>query len=68
MNDTKPWFLSKGFVGPLITVVAIALDQLNVVKLDADSMSGIVFQFIALLGAALGMIGRALADKRLTKM
>lgn len=68
MTDSKPWFLSKGFIGPLIAVVAIVLENLGVVSLDSDHVSELVFQFIALVGAALGMIGRAVADKRLTKM
>ncbi|MBL8659857.1 MAG: hypothetical protein JNM75_08895 [Rhodospirillales bacterium] len=68
MTDTKPWFLSKGFVGPLIAVVAIALENMDIIALDSNSVSDIVFQMIALAGAAFGMIGRAVADKRLTKM
>ncbi len=68
MTDTKPWFLSKGFVGPLVAVIAIALENMNIISLDANSVSDILFQMIALGGAALGMVGRAMADKRLTKI
>lgn len=68
MTDTKPWFLSKGFVGPLVAVIAIALENMNIISLDANSISEMVFQMIALVGAALGMVGRAMADKRLTKI
>lgn len=68
MTDTKPWFLSKGFVGPLIAVIAIALENMDIITLDSNNISDIVFQIIALFGAAFGMVGRAVADKRLTKM
>lgn len=68
MVDTKPWFLSKGFIGPLIAVIAIVLENLGIMSIDSDSASEIIFQLIALVGAATGMLGRAVADKRLTKL
>ncbi len=67
MTDTKPWFLSKGFVGPLVTVVALILENLGIMKIDPDGMSDIILQVVALLGAAVGMVGRAMASARLTK-
>ena len=68
MMDSKPWYLSKGFVGSLIAVIAITLENLGIMSLDANNFSEVVFQIIALAGAALGMFGRATADKRLTKL
>lgn len=68
MSDFKPWYLSKGFIGPLITVIVIALQNMNLVALDSAEISELAFQFVALGGAALGMIGRATADKRLSKL
>jgi len=67
MTDTKPWFLSKGFVGPLVTVIALILENLGIMKIDPSGMSDIILQTIALLGAAVGMVGRAVAGAQLTK-
>lgn len=67
MTDTKPWFLSKGFVGPLVTVIALILENLGIMKIDPSGMSDIILQIVALLGAAVGMVGRAIASARLTK-
>lgn len=67
MNDFKPWFFSKGFVGPLVTIIVIGLQQLDMLHLDPDGATQVVFQLIAAAGAAVGMIGRAMADKRLAK-
>lgn len=65
VNEYKPWFLSKGFIGPLITVIVIALQELNVLDLEPGSVTDVVLQLLAVAGAAVGMIGRALAQKRL---
>jgi hypothetical protein len=67
MTDTKPWFLSKGFVGPLVTVIALILENLGIMKIDPSGMSDIILQIVALLGAAVGMVGRAMASARLTQ-
>ena len=66
MTNSKPWFLSKGFIGPLVTVIVLALQGLDVVSLDPESASETVLQLLAVAGAAVGMVGRALADKRLS--
>ncbi|MCU0892799.1 MAG: hypothetical protein MUD06_00500 [Rhodospirillales bacterium] len=67
MTETKPWYLSKGFVGPLVTVIALILENLGIMKIDPSGMSDIILQTIALLGAAVGMVGRAVASAQLTK-
>jgi len=67
MTETKPWYLSKGFVGPLVTVIALILENLGIMKIDPSGMSDIILQTIALLGAAVGMVGRAVAGAQLTK-
>lgn len=67
MNDYKPWFLSKGFIGPLVTVIVIVLQELNILSLDPDSTTQVIFQLLAVMGAAVGMVGRAVADKRLAR-
>jgi hypothetical protein len=36
-------------------------------KIDPTGMSDIILQVIALLGAAVGMVGRAMASAQLTK-
>lgn len=67
MNGSKPWYLSKGFVGPLVTVIVISLREFDVLYLEPDSVTEAVFQLLAVAGAAVGMLGRAVADKRLAK-
>jgi len=67
MTETKPWYLSKGFVGPLVTVIALILENLGIMKIDPSGMSDIILKTIALLGAAVGMVGRAVAGAQLTK-
>jgi hypothetical protein len=67
MNEsTKPWYLSKGFLGPLVTAVLICLRNLGFVDLDADTTLGVIYQGAELVGAIFGIIGRLYASKKVT--
>ncbi|MBK8174234.1 MAG: hypothetical protein IPK66_02775 [Rhodospirillales bacterium] len=67
MNEnSKPWYLSKGFVGPLVTAILFSLRNLGIVDVDADTALGVIYQFAEFSGVITAMAGRALAQKRLT--
>ena len=62
----KPWYLSKGFLGPLATAILFALRSLVIVNLDTDTVLGVLYQVAEFAGVVTGMVGRALAKDRLT--
>ena len=67
MNQNgKPWYLSKGFIGPLVTAILFALRSLGIVDVDADTVLGVLYQGAEFAGIITGMVGRALAKDRLT--
>jgi hypothetical protein len=65
MDESKPWFLSKGFLGPAVTAILIALRYLGIVDLDENSTLEVVYHVAEFVGAALGAFGRATATKKL---
>ncbi len=62
-ETAKPWYLSKGFLGPLVTAVLLLLRNTGAVDLDTDSTLAALYQVIELAGAALGAYGRATATQ-----
>jgi hypothetical protein len=67
MNENgKPWYMSKGFIGPLVTAILFALRSLGIVDVDADTVLGVLYQGAEFGGIIIGMVGRALAKDRLT--
>lgn len=62
----KPWYLSKGFVGPLVTAILFALRSTGVADIDTDTALGMLYQGAEFLGIAAGMLGRAVAETRIT--
>jgi hypothetical protein len=67
MNQhSKPWYLSKGFVGPLVTAILFSLRSLGIADFDSDTVLGILYQSAEFAGIIAGMIGRAIAQKKLT--
>lgn len=67
MYDTKPWYLSKGILGPLVTVLALIAGAFGV-KIDpatqgliVDQVSGAITAVVALVGALVGIYGRITA-------
>ncbi len=65
-SNGKPWYLSKGFLGPLATAILFALRSLGIVDLDTDTVLGVLYQVAEFAGIVAGMVGRALAKDRLT--
>lgn len=54
---SKPWWLSKGVWGPVISILSIAFAQFGL-GIDANLLVESLLQFVALLGALLGWWGR----------
>ena len=63
---SKPWYLSKGFVGPLVTAVLFSLRNLGIADIDPATAIGFLYQGAEFAGILAGMIGRARATTRLT--
>lgn len=63
--DSKPWYLSRGFLGPLSTAILFALRQTGVVDLDDDAIANLMYTLAEFGGLVIGMVGRARADKKL---
>jgi hypothetical protein len=65
-ENGKPWYLSKGFVGPLVTSILFGLRSLGIVDVDTDTALGLLYQVVEFVGLITGMVGRALARDKLT--
>lgn len=63
---SKPWYLSKGFVGPLVTAILFSLRSLDIADIDPATAIGFLYQGAEFAGILAGMIGRAVATTRLT--
>lgn len=63
---SKPWYLSKGFVGPLVTAVLFSLRSLGIADIEPETAIGFLYQGAEFAGIIAGMIGRATATTRLT--
>ncbi len=67
-EEAKPWYVSKGFLGPLVTALLMALSGSGVIELEAQSVPAAVFQVLELAGVLLGAYGRAAARQPLRLM
>ena len=63
---SKPCYLSKGFVGPLVTAVLFSLRSLGIADINPETVIGFLYQGAEFAGIVVGMAGRALATTRLT--
>lgn len=71
MTDVKPWYLSKGVLGPLVTVLALAAGLFGI-KIDeatqaliVDQATGAITAAVALIGALVGIYGRVTATSQI---
>lgn len=64
-EEAKPWYLSKGFLGPLVTALLMALSGFGVIELEPQSVSAAVYQVLELAGVLVGAYGRAAARQPL---
>jgi hypothetical protein len=67
-DAAKPWYLSKGFIGPLVTALLLALRNLGLIDLEDNSTLTVIYQVIEFAGVALGAYGRATATQPLKVM
>ncbi len=70
-TETKPWYASKGVIGPIVAGLAL-LASLFGIKVDAATQAIIVDQGVALAtafvtfgGLVLGIYGRVTATKQI---
>lgn len=70
-TETKPWYLSKGILGPIVTVIALAASLLGY-QIDAATQAVVVDQVVlaittgtAVVGAIVGAWGRVVATKKI---
>jgi hypothetical protein len=68
--DNKPWYTSKGIIGPIITGLALLAGAVFGLKIDAPTQAMIVDQTVAFVtaltsvfGLAMGIYGRIVATK-----
>lgn len=64
MDEVKGWLTSKTIMGPLLSVIAYALQK--VFKIDIGLDDALVDQIILLVGIVTGIIGRFMATKQVT--
>jgi ATP/ADP translocase len=67
LNEEKPWWQSKGVVGPVIAIIATILSFFNIV-VSAENQAQLVealLTTVAVIGSVIGIIGRVLAEKKL---
>lgn len=71
--ETKKWWLSKGIWGSIVAILAVILSYAGM-ELDEETQNLFIDQAYAiavavtgLVGGILALVGRAKADKRVTK-
>lgn len=69
MEDSKPWYASKGIWGGIIAAVTAALAAFGVTITESDQESLVQsgLALVAAVSAVLGVYGRAKASKKLSK-
>lgn len=65
-EDCKPWYLSKGLLGPLASLLLVLLRSLGFIDVDADQVDRLLYALAEVTGLVVGLIGRARATRRLT--
>ena len=61
----KPWYLSKGFVGPLVSAILFSLRSLGIVDLDDQTVLSVIYQASEFIGIIVGMVGQGDGPQRL---
>lgn len=69
-TDTKPFWLSRGVMGPIVAILAMVLGWVGGVQVDAatqavvvDQVVGLASAAVVLIGSVMGIIGRLRARK-----
>lgn len=72
MEDFKPWWASKGVLGPLVSVACLLLAALFGVQIDAGTQAVVVDQLTTaviaigvVVGSGIGIWGRIKASRRI---
>jgi len=67
MQGTKPWYASRGVIGPIIVLLCLILSTFGYKIEDADreALTNAVVNIGIAVGAILGIVGRVQATKRI---
>jgi len=66
MGDTKPWYRSRGVMGPLFAAILAVLDGFGVsFGLDAEQVTNAALKAGELAGLLVGIWGRVKANTRI---
>lgn len=67
MNDSKPWYQSRGVVGPLVAAVLAVLQGFGVSFGEgaAEQITNTIMQVGIAAGALVGVWGRVKADRQI---
>lgn len=67
MTESKPWYQSRGVVGPLVAAVLAMLQGFGVSFGEgaAEHFTNVIIQVGIAAGALVGIWGRVKADKRI---
>lgn len=67
MNETKPFYASKGVIGSLIAVAALGAQMLGfeVTPADQAALNDMIIGGIGIAGALLAIFGRIAATKKI---
>jgi len=73
MTETKPFYLSKGVLGPLLSLIGTFLFAFSGVEFSADDQNLVIDQVdaiysgvVILIGIVTGIYGRVTADKKIS--
>jgi hypothetical protein len=71
MNDTQPWYLSRGVWGALVSVLAtlaaaLSHNKVQILPADQDQIVTLILTLAGALGSAVALIGRLMATKQIS--
>jgi hypothetical protein len=71
MNDTQPWYLSRGVWGALVSVLAtlaaaLSHNKVQILPADQDQIVTLVLTLAGAIGGAVALYGRLRATKQIT--
>jgi len=71
MNDTQPWYLSRGVWGALVSLIAaiaaaLSHNKLQILPADQDQIVTLILTVAGAVGGAVALYGRLRATKQIS--
>ena len=71
MNDTQPWYLSRGVWGALVSVLAtlsaaLSHNKVQILPADQDQIVTLILTLAGAIGGAIALYGRLRATKQIS--